>query len=153
MSATDRPRGEDDDTVEAAVPDQARVAGAGQHVVGDRPAQTLTLAGIAEQRDQRLVLEIEHRLRQRSRETRRQVGVDVVVGRDVQTVAPRLFDEREIGAGALAGAPLGGVVRDLDGDAALTPDGERLGDGLEDRLALAADVRGVDRPVTGEYAA
>ncbi len=77
----------------------------------------------------------------------------VVVGRGVETVASRLLDERQVGAGVLGSAPLGGVVRDFDGDAALASDGERLGDGPEDGLALPTHVRGVERLVAADDAA
>src|SRR5665648_931085 len=133
--------------------DQAGVAGAGQHVVGDGPAQVGPLARVTEQRHQRLVPQVEHGLGQRAGQARREIGVHVVVGRDVEAITTRLLDERQVGAGVLAGAPLGGVVRDLDGDAALATDGEGLRDGFEDGLALPTDVRGVHRLVAAHDAA
>ena len=95
------------------------------------------------------MVEVEHGLRQRPREARRQVGVHVVVGGRVQAAAARLLDEGEVGRGVLGRAPLGRVVRDLHGAAGGAPELERLGDGGEDGLALAAHVAGVDALVAG----
>ena len=57
-----------------------------------------------------------------------------------------LLDHREVLSGRRP-TPLGGVVRDLDRHATLTPDTHGLGDRRNDRLALAAHVRGVQAVV------
>ncbi len=101
----------------------------------------------------RVVAEVEHRLRQRPREARREVGVHVVVRGRVEAAAPRLLDQGEVGRGILGRAPLGRVVRDLDGAAGGAPQLQSLGDGGEDRLTLAAHVRGVDALVTRHHPA
>ncbi len=56
----------------------------------------------------------------------------------------RLLDEAEVGRGVLGSAPLGRVVRHLDRAAGRPAELERLGDGGEYGLALAAHVRRVD---------
>ena len=54
-----------DHAVEAAVPDQARVAGARQRVLERPPGAARRARRVREQRDERVVAQIEHRLRQR----------------------------------------------------------------------------------------
>src|SRR5665648_715749 len=76
---------------------------------GWRPAQVGPLARVTEQRHQRLVPQVEHGLGQRAGQARREIGVHVVVGRDVEAIATRLLDERQVGAGVLAGAHLGAL--------------------------------------------
>ena len=144
---------QDHDAVEAAVPDQAGVAGAGQRRPPRRRAAARRAGAVRQQRDERVVVEVQDRLRQSAGESRRQVGVHVVVGGHVQTLATRRLDEREVGGRALGRAPLGDVVRDLDRHAGTAPDGDGLRDGLEDGLALAAHVRGVDAAMAGDDAA
>ena len=144
---------EHDHPVEAAVPDDAGVSGARQGVLEHLALERRARLGVREQRDERLVGEVEHRLRQRPREARREVGVHVVVRGRVEAAAPRLLDQGEVGRGVVGRAPLGRVVRDLDGTAGGAPQLQRLGDGGEDRLTLAAHVRGVDALVTRHHPA
>ena len=63
----------------------ARVAGAGQRVLGDGAAQLGRGARSASSAHERVVVEVEQRLRQSPRESRRKLGVHVVVGGDVET--------------------------------------------------------------------
>ncbi len=140
---------EHDHPVEAAVAHDAGVPGARQRVLEHLAPERGARLGVREQRDQRVVIEVEDGLRQRPREPRREVGVDVVVGGRVQAAAAGLLDQGEVGRGVVGRAPLGRVVRDLHGAAGGAPELERLGDGGEDGLALAAHVARVDALVAG----
>ena len=131
---------QDDDALEAAVAHEARVARAGPGVVGgDVAAQRGAPRGLAEHRQQLVDRQAVQRLRQGARQARRELGVRVVVERDVETLGARPVDDGEV-LGGRRSAPLGGVVRHLHRQAALAAYAHGLFDRRHDRLALAAHV-------------
>ena len=78
-----------------------------------------------------------------------QVGMHVVVDRHVLAPGAGLLHQSQVGRGIAGRAVLGRVVRDLDRQAGLAADLDRFGDGFQDGLALAADVRGIQPTVAG----
>ena len=149
MSATERPSSvsraggvQHDDALEAAVPHEAGVARgrAGGRRRRPRHAGPRAGRGRASTAMSSSTARAVQRLRQAPRQAGRELGVDVVVERDVE--APRCAPARSP-PGLLGGhrpTPLGHVVRDLDRQAGRADRPQRLVDGGDDRLALAAHV-------------
>src|SRR5438445_5824047 len=74
----------------------------------------------------------------------------VVISHDVDAACPRGFPERLKLPRLPDAAVLRIVVADLDGTAGALADLDALSDGVHDRLALPADVRGVEAVMTGD---
>ena len=129
---------------------QPDISCAGTLVRFDLGFERLPFRRIPKGREKLIRRELLGPLRERVTQGWPEVRVHVVIRQDVEAARPRGFPERLNLPRLPDAAVLRIVVTDLDGTAGALADLDAFSDGVHDRLALPADVRGVEAVMAGD---